>query len=164
MRATPTVIPVPVATIFSFGRGGNESVVVFDTVVGSGTGCGPTEDASGRIPPTSTCVDDNICASLWGKLVSDTELVRSDRGVERPLGEEVELTAAPRRRNRLAFSRDPASFLNSEPRRLCSGNCAKLSPTVLVLNERFRFDRLDLERRRLDIKIGKGSGAIQLLI
>lgn len=154
-------MPLPVATIFSLGRGGNDSVDSDTGALessGTGTAADVVEEESERILPPSSWVDDNICSSLGDRTISDTGRRRADRGVERPLGE-AELTDAPRRRSRLAFSRDPASFRRSDSRRLCLGNCAKLSPTVAVPSERRRFN---LERRRLEMSIGRGSGGIQL--
>lgn len=82
----------------------------------------------------------------------------SDTGRGRPARDfawEGVLTEAPKRKNRFAFSREPASLRRIEPRRLCLGNCVKLWPTAAGSSG---GRRPDLERRRSVTTKGRGSG------
>lgn len=114
MRAMPTEMPLPVATIFSLCNGANG--VVNSGVAGSSNALGITsvaEDVSERISESKS-----IDGADGDKIISETGRTPR-RGVGRRVG--AWTPDDRRRRNRFAFSRGPASFLKIESRRLSLG-------------------------------------------
>lgn len=120
MRAMPTEIPLPVATIFSLCNGVKE--VVKSGVAGSAnTVWGITsvaEDVSDRIS------DSKSIDVVRGRIISETGRTPR-RGVGR--GEGAGTPDDRRRRNRFACSRGPASFLRIVSRRPSLGSSTHTS-------------------------------------
>lgn len=143
MRAIPTEIPLPVATIFSLCNGANG--VVNSGVVGSSNDLGITsvaEEVSERISESKS-----IDGADGDKIISETGRTPR-RGVGRRVG--AWTPDDRRRRKRFAFSRGPASFFKIESRRLSLGIACSVWHTV---GERVR---------RLYIESLKEGGPVKL--
>lgn len=129
----PTEIPLPVATIFSLRRMGKDAPTsdVEPPDPSSSVALGAaTPDAVDveldRSLPAPESVEGIIGSSLGGRIISETGRRRVVRGIGICVEEGFE--EVPRRRNLFAFSRGPASFLNTRrSRRVALGSCSEAS-------------------------------------
>lgn len=131
MRAIPTEMPLPVATVFSFGNDGKGALSGIHPADGPRVGTTDEfEEEWERIRPGWSEGAASMLASSGERMISEIGRCRRARAIEQSCGGGgggAGEWRIPRRRKRFALSRGPASFLKIDPRLAspaCLGNCS----------------------------------------